>query len=78
MFSPPTSNYVERIFSMKKFVVTDQRKRIYYILFEALMFLKANRGFRAIHTVLRAAKNPHPDETMAADDDAFYKYIVIE
>ncbi len=42
-FIPPTSNIVERVFSVARLVLTDYRKSMSPYTFECVMFLKMNR-----------------------------------
>ena len=50
-FILPTSNTVERLFCMAKFVLVDHRKSIESIHLESLLFLKLNRKYCDISTV---------------------------
>ncbi len=59
-FCVATSNVVERLFSACKHVLTDQRKCMSPIMFEALIFLKVNREIWDLAMVATAMKNNEP------------------
>lgn len=71
-FIPPTSNTVERLFSRCKHVLTDWRKSMSPIMFEAVMFLKLNREFWDVKEVAAAMKIQTPSEVEGKDGDMFY------
>ena len=50
-FLPTTSNLVERLFSAAKFILTDCRKSMYPVHFEASLFLKVNRELWSVETL---------------------------
>ena len=50
-FLPTTSILVERLFSAAKFVLTDCRKSMYPVHFEASLFLKVNRELWSVETL---------------------------
>ena len=59
-FCVATSNTVERLFSACKHVLTDERKCMSPIMFEALIFLKVNKEFWDLPMVAKAMKNQEP------------------
>eukprot|EP00171_Calliarthron_tuberculosum_P022099 IDg22099t1 len=71
-FLPATSCSAERVFSSAKWVLTDVRKRMSPILFEALLFLKVNRRLWDIKTVATAMKLDE-NSRYELDDDLFYE-----
>eukprot|EP00644_Phytophthora_capsici_P003682 jgi/Phyca11/129211/e_gw1.82.100.1 len=50
-FIPPTSNTVERLFSVAKHTLSHHRQRMLPIHLETVLFLKMNRRFRDANTV---------------------------
>ncbi|ETI43357.1 hypothetical protein F443_11669 [Phytophthora nicotianae P1569] len=48
---PPTSNRVERLFSIARAVVRDERHRLLPMTLEMILFLKVNGGFWDVATV---------------------------
>ena len=56
-FIPPTSNIVERLFSVAKLLLRDQRARLLPITFESILFLKANMNWWNLQTVHTAMQS---------------------
>ena len=50
-FVLPTSNIVERLFSMAKFILTDSRKHMHPSNFEKIIFLRVNSSYWGVHTL---------------------------
>lgn len=71
-FLPATSCSAERAFSAARWVLTDIRKRMSPILFEAILFLKLNRRLWDLNTVAKAMKLDE-NARYALDDDEFYQ-----
>lgn len=71
-FCVATSNTVERLFSACKYVLTDQRKSMSPIMFEALMFLQVNRDFWDLPMLAKAMKNQSP-RGAETDLDSYYQ-----
>ena len=65
-----TSNTVERLFSTCKHVLTDSRKSMSPIMFEAIIFLKVNKNFWSVKMVASAMQS-QPKEP-ERDRDEFY------
>ena len=56
-FIPPTSNIVERLFSVAKLLWRNQRASLLPITFEVILFLKANMNWwilQTIHTAMQS------------------------
>ena len=70
-FLVATTVTVERLFSTCKYVLTDNRKSLPPIMFEALLFLKINRDFWDLPMVEQAMKNIAP-RGAERDVDDFY------
>lgn len=71
-FLTATSNTVERLFSACRHVLTDCRKKMSPILFEAIMFLRVNRRLWDMKDVAKAIKAPLLVSGEVLDDDSFY------
>ena len=71
-FCVATTNTVERLFSACKHVLTDGRKRMSPIMFEALVFLKVNKKFWDLPMVAKAMKNKELREN-ERDVDLYYE-----
>ena len=71
-FCVATSNTVERLFSACKHILTDQRKHMSPIMFEALIFLKVNQKFWDVSMVAMAMKKNQP-RGVERDLDMFYE-----
>jgi hypothetical protein len=76
-FLVATTNTVERLFSTSRSIMTYQRSSMSPIMFEAILFLKVNRRFWDLKTVVMATKKSddpsNPDEpTLDRDSDDFY------
>jgi hypothetical protein len=50
-FVLPTSNVVERLFSVAKYILTDTRKHMHPINFEMVIFLRTNSSYWSVDTV---------------------------
>ncbi|OQR87252.1 hypothetical protein ACHHYP_09320 [Achlya hypogyna] len=50
-FILPTSNIVERLFSVAKHILTDSRKHMQPIYFEMIVFLRVNKGYWGVDTL---------------------------
>ncbi len=61
-FVPATSNIVERLFSAAKHILTDTRKSMHPIHFEACLFLKINRDLWNVHTLGRILSQEDSEE----------------
>lgn len=72
-FCVATSNTVERLFSSCKHILTDLRKHMSPIMFEALIFLKINRKLWDAPMVATAIKN-NEVQGVERDLDIFYTY----
>ena len=72
-FLEVTSNTVKRLFRTCKYVLTDQRKCMPPILFEALIFLKVNRDFWHLPMVALAMKTKKIPQGAERDSDYFYQ-----
>ena len=74
-FCVATSNTVERLFSLCKYVLTDQRKCMSPIMFEALIFLKVNRELWDVSLVAKAmkSKTAEVEEEDDRDLDIYYE-----
>jgi hypothetical protein len=70
-FIVATSNTVERLFSTSRYVLTDQRKRMSPIMFEAFMFLKFNRNDWNL-TMVASAMKSNSVEPCNKDFDWYY------
>jgi hypothetical protein len=77
-FLVATTNTVERLFSTSRSIMTYQRSKMSPIMFEAILFLKVNRAFWDLKTVVLAIKktdesrNPIEPATLERDSDEFY------
>lgn len=69
-FLVATSNTVERLFSQCKYVLTDQRKSMPPIIFEAIIFLKMNRDFWDVAMLASAMKTETP-KGIERDEDCY-------
>jgi hypothetical protein len=67
-----TSCSIERIFSDSKHILTDQRKNMSPILFEAILYLKKNRSLWSAETVAKALKRKD-DRNVELDEDMYYE-----
>ena len=67
-FIVATSNTVERLFSTCKHVLTDSRKSMSPIIFEAIIFLKVNKIFWNVKMIASASQPKEPER----DRDEFY------
>ena len=74
-FIKPTSNAVERLFSLAKHILTDTRMSTSPLVFEALIYLKKNRRFWDIAMVAKAIRGGPPaaalEEDMDEDEDSY-------
>jgi hypothetical protein len=61
-----TSNVVERLFSLARLILTDQRKSMSPIVFEAMLYLQKNREYWSVIDVAQAMRNTLPEK----NDDA--------
>lgn len=69
-----TSCSIERLFSDSKYILTDQRKSMSPILFEAIIYLKKNRYLWNAETVAKALKRKDDQiQDMELDDDMYYE-----
>jgi hypothetical protein len=57
-----TSNVVERLFSLARLSLTDQRKRMSPIVFEAMLYLQKNREYWSVIDVAQAMRNTPPEK----------------
>jgi hypothetical protein len=77
-FLVATTNTVERLFSTSRSIMTYQRSKMSPIMFEAILFLKINRSFWDLKTVISAVKKndetsiPVEPATNDRDYDEFY------
>ena len=72
-----TSCSIERLFSDSKHILTDQRKNMSPVLFEAILYLKRNRSLWNAETVAKALKRKDEDvRNLVLDDDMFYELEV--
>jgi hypothetical protein len=67
-FLLPTSNHVERLFSMSKRVFSSKRRCLLPRTLEALLFLKQNRGLWNIALVAKAVNRPTTEETESSSE----------
>ena len=70
-FLVATSNTVETLFSTAKHILTDLRKAMSPIMFEAILFLKINRGYWDLPMVASAMKSDNKQEVR--DYDVYYR-----
>lgn len=68
-FITPTSNDVERLFSLAKRTYADNRKSMTVRTLESLLFLKANRDHWDINLVADAIKNSEEDLDSESDNE---------
>jgi hypothetical protein len=69
-----TSCSIERLFSDSKHILTDQRKNMSPILFEAILFLKRNCSLWNAKTVAKALKRKDDEiRNLELDDDMYYE-----
>ena len=66
-------SFLERLFSTCKYVLTDQRKCMFPILFKALIFLKVNRDFWHLPMVAFEMKTNKIPQGAERDSDYFYQ-----
>lgn len=78
-FLVATTNTVERLFSTSRSIMTYQRSKMSPIMFEAVLFLKINRSFWDLKTVVTAIKKSGNDSSnsiepanLERDSDEFY------
>ena len=71
-FCVASSNTIEQLFSVCKHVLTDQRKCMSPIMFEALLFLKVNRELWDLPLVANAMRENDP-RGMNRDLDIYYE-----
>jgi hypothetical protein len=67
-----TSCSIERIFSDSKHILTDQRKNMSSILFEAILYLKKNHSLWSAEMVAKALKC-EDDRNVELDEDMYYE-----
>jgi hypothetical protein len=69
-----TSCTIERLFSDSKHILTDQRKSMSPILFEAILYLKKNRSLWTAETVANARRREAgQNQNLELDDDIYYE-----
>ncbi|RHY83326.1 hypothetical protein DYB35_008659, partial [Aphanomyces astaci] len=51
-FVLPTSNLVERLFSVAKYILTDHRKHMHPVNFEMIIFLRANASYWNVYSLM--------------------------
>ena len=69
-----TSCSIEHLFSDSKHILTDQRKNMSPILFEAILYLKKNRNLWNAETVAKALnRNDDQIRNVELDDDVYYE-----
>jgi hypothetical protein len=57
-----TSNVVERLFRLAHIILTDQRKSLSPIVFEAMLYLQKNRESWSVIDVAQAMRNTPPEK----------------
>ena len=80
-FVSSTSNTVERLFSMARLILTDYRKSMAPIVFEALLMLKVNHRLWDISDVAKAMRSARVegvnDEDLSDDDGDDHALILV-
>jgi hypothetical protein len=69
------SNVVERLFSLARLILTDERKNMSPIVFEAMLYLQKNREYWSVIDVAQAMRNKHKRSFLTAP--FFWQYIAI-